>query len=43
LAVTSDDGILEGEHIAYEQGDSAQGTSFLKQEFIADGGQPEVA
>lgn len=43
--LTIDDGILEGEHIAYEQeqGDSAQGTSFYKQEFIADDGQAEAA
>lgn len=41
--LTSDNDILEREHISYEQGDSIQGTSFLKQEFIIDDGQAEVA
>ncbi|PWZ45252.1 Ornithine carbamoyltransferase, chloroplastic [Zea mays] len=41
--LTSDNDILEREHISYEQGDSIQGTSFLKQGFIIDDGQAEVA
>ncbi|KXG20019.1 protein MICRORCHIDIA 6 [Sorghum bicolor] len=41
--LTSDNDIFEGGHIAYEQGGSAQGTSFLKQEFTADDGQAEAA
>jgi len=41
--LTSDEDDFEGEHLAYGQGDAAQGITFLKQEFVADDGQAEAA
>ena len=41
--LTSDEGDFEREHLAYGQGDAAQGITFLKQEFVADDGQAEAA
>ncbi|XP_066373876.1 protein MICRORCHIDIA 6-like [Miscanthus floridulus] len=41
--LTSDNDIFEEGHIAYEQGGSAQGASFLKQEFTVDDGHEEAA
>jgi hypothetical protein len=41
--LTSDEDDFEREHLAYGQGDAAQGITFLKQEFVADDGQAEAA
>ncbi|KAG2564429.1 hypothetical protein PVAP13_7NG025827 [Panicum virgatum] len=41
--LTSDEGDFKREHLAYGQGDAAQGITFLKQEFVADDGQAEAA
>nr|CAB3468015.1 unnamed protein product [Digitaria exilis] len=40
--LTIDGDIVEGEHLSYGQGKAAQGTTFLKQKFIADDEQAEV-
>ncbi|CAN6201577.1 unnamed protein product [Urochloa humidicola] len=43
IDLTGDEDIFEGNHLAHGQGDAAQGTSFLKQEFFADDGQVTAA
>ncbi|CAL5042866.1 unnamed protein product [Urochloa decumbens] len=43
IDLTSDEDIFEGKHLAYGQGNAAQGTTVLKKEFFADDGQVTAA